>query len=43
VAVDAQGNIFVADTHNHRIEKFSGTAPTPTQRLSVGELKRRYR
>ena len=29
VAVDAQGNMFVLDTGNHRIQKFSWAGPTP--------------
>jgi len=34
VAVDSSGNVYVADTNNHRIQKFksstSTSTPTPT-------------
>ena len=29
VAVDSSGNVFVADTFNHRVQKFSNTGDFP--------------
>ena len=42
MAVDASGNVYVADTHNDRIQKF-GPLPTPTKATSWGRLKRMFR
>ena len=38
VTVDASGNVFVADTGNHRIQKFriSSTCPTGTTQVVAG-------
>jgi len=42
IAVDANENVYVADTNNSRIQKF-GPVPTPTATASWGSLKTRYR
>jgi DNA-binding beta-propeller fold protein YncE len=42
VAVDATGNVYVADAYNYRIQKF-GTVPTPTRATTWGRLKRLFR
>jgi len=42
IAIDANDNIYVADTNNSRIQKF-GPLPTPVLATSWGQLKRLYR
>ena len=42
VAVDGDGNVFVADTYNHRIQKF-GPLPTEARNTSWGRVKALYR
>ena len=42
LATDAAGNVYVADTGNHRIQKF-GPDQTPTKATSWGRLKTLYR
>ena len=42
IVIDAQGNAYVADSFNHRVEKFSPDQ-TPTVRASWGRLKNLYR
>ena len=42
ITVDANGDYFVADGGNHRIQKF-GFAPTPTATGSWGRIKSLYR
>ena len=42
VARDAAGGVYVADSGNHRIQKF-GPVQTPTKGTSWGRLKNRYR
>jgi len=43
LAVDAQGNLFVSDTNNHRVQKFATSGPTPAIRTTFGSIKARYR
>ena len=43
LAVDAQGNLFVSDTNNHRVQKFATSGPTPAVRTTFGSIKARYR
>ncbi len=43
VAVDAAGDIFVADLNNHRIQKFARNAATAAKTSSWGTIKYRYR
>ena len=40
---DAQGNLYVADRDNHRIDKFVPSEPTSAQSTSWGRLKSLYR
>jgi hypothetical protein len=40
---DSQGNLYVADRDNHRIDKFAPTGATPAQATSWGHLKGLYR
>jgi len=42
VAVDANGNVYVADTSNNRIQKF-GPGPTIVRSVSWGYLWDLYR
>jgi len=42
LATDAAGNVYVADTGNHRIQ-IIGQLPTPTRTTSWGRLKFMYR
>ncbi|MGH7731850.1 MAG: hypothetical protein ACRENJ_11445 [Candidatus Eiseniibacteriota bacterium] len=42
MAVDAGGYVYVADTGNHRIQKFSPD-PSPTMSASWGRIKTQYR
>ena len=42
IAIDGDGDIYVADTNNSRIQKF-GYAPTPVQGATWGSMKARYR
>jgi DNA-binding beta-propeller fold protein YncE len=41
IGVDFQGNVYVADSGNHRIQKF-GPVPTPTKSTSWGRIKALY-
>jgi hypothetical protein len=41
IAVGGSDNVFVADTYNHRIQKF-GPLVTPVRTTSWGSLKARY-
>lgn len=44
IAVDADGNVYVADQHNERIQKLGPLAiPVPTMPVTWGALKTRYR
>jgi hypothetical protein len=42
VAVDASGNVYVADYDNHRIQVF-GSLPVPTKSTTWGRIKALYR
>jgi hypothetical protein len=42
VGTDADGNVYVADYSNSRVQKF-GPLPTPAQATSWGRLKSLYR
>ena len=42
VAVNVSGDVYVADTDNHRIQVFS-SLPVPTQSTSWGRIKSLYR
>jgi hypothetical protein len=42
VGTDADGNVYVADYSNSRVQKF-GPLPTPVQATSWGRLKSLYR
>ena len=42
IAIDGQGNIYVGDGNNGRIQKF-GPGPTPTLRATWGRVKALYR
>jgi hypothetical protein len=42
VAVDASGNVYVADTYNHRIQKFC-YVPTAVQNTTWGRVKSMFR
>jgi DNA-binding beta-propeller fold protein YncE len=42
VAVDGNGNVYVADSGNNRIEVF-GSLPVPTKSTSWGRIKTLYR
>ncbi|MBZ0266894.1 hypothetical protein K8I85_01955 [bacterium] len=43
VAVDASGNVFVADTGNDRIQKFGEGGPVAHQSTSWGSIKAKHR
>ena len=42
VAVDADGDVYVTDQNNNRIQKF-GPVPTPTKTSTWGQIKTLYR
>lgn len=42
IAVDASGDVYVADRTNCRIQKF-GLMPTPARAMTWGDLKRKFR
>jgi sugar lactone lactonase YvrE len=42
IAVDGNGDVYVADTNNSRIQRF-GFGPTPVQSVTWGSMKARYR
>ena len=43
VAIDGNGDLYIADAINRRVEKFSGSSVVPTRRTTWGRIKQVYR